>query len=63
MLMCSATDVAIAVAMKAGTLTVKECDGRFGAYLAIEDDRGVIEVHLTEDDAEARLAAIGKAVS
>lgn len=57
MLTLSATDLAIAIAAKAGTLTVTECEGRFGAYWAIEDDHGVIEVALSAEEAAERVKA------
>lgn len=56
----SATDLAIAIAAKAGTLEVTEREGRFGAFWAISDDRGLIEVHLSADEAERRVADIAK---
>lgn len=55
----SATDLAIAVAIKADTLVVQRCQGRFGEYLAICDDTGVIEVALTDAEAWGRIDAIG----
>lgn len=56
----SATDVAIAAAAKAGTLTVTEHASRFvgETYIAICDDRGIIEVQPTKADAAARIASI-----
>lgn len=59
----SATDLAIAVAIKAGMLTLTERPSRFGdTYIAIADDHGLIEVQLTAGEAEARVAAIREAV-
>lgn len=53
----SATDLAISLAVKAGTLKVEECKSRFGdTFIAISDDRGLIEVHGTRAEAEARIA-------
>ena len=54
----SATDVAIARAIKAGTLTIAEHEGRFGPYWAISDDRGIIEVANTQQEADERIGAI-----
>lgn len=62
MKLLSSTDVAIAVAIKSGDLRVIECQGRFGAYWAIEDAFGVIEVALSADEAEARVASIRAAL-
>ena len=58
MRLVSATDVAIALALRCDTLRIVERDGRFGAYWSIEDDRGVIEVHLSSEDASTRIATI-----
>jgi len=62
--MISATDVAIAMAMKEGTLvTVERPDHRFGGtYWTIEDQYGLIEVALTADELEKRLSAIREAI-
>ena len=54
----SATDVAIAVAYKAGTLRLTAETGRFGEYVAISDEHGLIEIALTACAAHDRLAAI-----
>lgn len=52
----SSTDLAIAVAAKAGTLTLTERPSRFGdTYVAIGDDVGLIEVQLTMAEAQARV--------
>ena len=63
MRLISATDVAIAQAIKAGTLTVVERPSRFGdTYFAIADEHGLIEVRLTRADVDARLAQIKAAI-
>lgn len=55
----SATDVAIAVALEFGTLTLVTRPSRFGGeFIAIEDDKGVIEVALSQAEADARIADI-----
>lgn len=54
MLLASATDLAISLAIKAGTLRITEHTGRFGQYWAISDNHGVIEVHNSKAEAEAR---------
>lgn len=55
----SATDLAIAVALTAGTLTLTERPSRFGdTFIAISDDVGLIEVQLTMAEAQARVASI-----
>lgn len=58
MKLLSATDVAIAVAIKANALRVIEREGRFGPFWSIEDAKGVIEVALSADEADQRVAAI-----
>lgn len=58
MKLLSATDVAIAMALKSGDLKVVECEGRFGPYWAIEDGFGLIEVALSADEADSRVSAI-----
>lgn len=53
----SATDLAIRIAAKAGTLRFVERPSRFGdTFVSIEDERGVIEVQDTMADAQARVA-------
>ena len=57
------TDVAIAVAIRANTLRVVTRTSRFGGeFIALEDDVGLIEVHLTQAEADARLAKIRAAL-
>ena len=60
MKLLSATDVALAQAIKAGTLTVVERPSRFAGetYIALSDDVGLIEVHLSREAADARLSAL-----
>lgn len=60
MLTLSATCLAIACAARDGHLRIVEREGRFGAFWAIEDARGVIEVALSAEEAEARVASIAK---
>jgi hypothetical protein len=63
MRLLSATDVAIALAIKANTLIVKEPPTRFGdTCICFEDNVGLIEVHLTQEAANARLAQIKAAL-
>lgn len=56
----SATDFAIAAAAKAGTLRLIDRIGRLGPYTAIEDSHGVIEVALSRDEANRRVASVCK---
>ena len=58
MLYLSATDVAIAIAAKRGTLSLTEREGRFGPYVAICDDHGLIEVADDMAAAQARVAQV-----
>jgi hypothetical protein len=58
----SATDLAIAVAAKAGSLRIVERVSRLGGvFAAIEDARGVIEVHNSTADAHLRIASVTEA--
>jgi hypothetical protein len=57
----SSTDLALALALKGGTLRAEARFGRFGSYVALSDNAGLIEVHNTQAEADARLAAIKKA--
>jgi len=60
----SSTDLAIAVASKAGTLTLTERPSRFGdTFIAIADDFGIIEVQLTMTEAQARVISITQRVA
>jgi len=55
----SSTDLAIALAVKGGTLRTVESASRLGGtFIALEDDHGVIEVHVDRAHADARVAAI-----
>ena len=58
MLTLSATCVAIALADERGTLRLEERSGRFGAYVAISDETGLIEVTDNMDEATARVQAL-----
>lgn len=64
MLSISSTDLAIALADKAGTLQLVERVSRFGLgdYVSLEDACGVIEVQLSMAEAQARLAQVREAV-
>lgn len=56
MCLASSTDLAIAIAAKAGTIRLVERASRFGdTFIAIEDARGIIEV---ADDMPAALARV-----
>ena len=62
-LLISSTDLAIAVAIKAGTLRTEVRPSRFGdTFVAISDEVGLIEVHLTQVEADARLDQIRAAI-
>ena len=58
----SATDLAIAFAIRSNTLRVETRSGRFGDYVAVSDDTGLIEVHNSQAEADDRLAAIREAL-
>jgi hypothetical protein len=64
MLSISSTDLAIALADKAGTLQLVERESRFGlgTYVSLEDTHGVIEVQLSWAEAQARVAQVRGAV-
>ena len=53
-------DLSIANAIRADTLRITEQVGRAGAFWAVEDADGVIEVHLTPEAAAARVAEIAQ---
>jgi hypothetical protein len=57
MLLASATDLAISLAVKRGTVRITEHQSRhgLGPYFTIEDERGMIEVHASRAEAEARV--------
>jgi len=60
----SSTDFAIASAHKAGTLRFVERASRLGgAFVSVEDAVGVIEVHNTRAEADARVSGIVAALS
>jgi hypothetical protein len=54
----SATDLAIRKAYILGTLRVERKTGRVGEYFAICDESGLIEIALTESEAQSRIRAI-----
>ena len=56
--MASSQNIAIAYAFKAGTLRLAQREGRFGAFVAICDDFGTIEVVDTLAEATARIADV-----
>ena len=58
----SAPDVAIAIAIRSNTLRVETRAGRFGDYVALSDEARLIEVHLPQAEADARLAKIRAAL-
>lgn len=58
MKLLSATDLAIATAIRAGTLRTVEREGRFGPYVSIEDERGIIEASNDAAEATSRINAI-----
>lgn len=59
----SATCVAIAMALKAGDLRIVEREGRFGPFIAIEDEFGLIEIAADMAEANARIAAIRERIA
>lgn len=63
MLTLSATCLAIALADQAGSLRLVEREGRFGSFIAIEDGVGLIEVALSWEEANVRLAQLRERVA
>jgi hypothetical protein len=59
----SSTCLSIALAHKAGELRLVTREGRFGAFVSIEDAFGVIEVAADMAEAEARVAAVTERVA
>jgi hypothetical protein len=63
MRLLSSTDLAIAMAIRSNTLRVETKVSRFGEdFFAFSDEDGLIEVHLTQAEADARLASIKAAL-
>lgn len=58
MKLLSATDLAIATALRGGTLRTVEREGRFGPFVSIEDERGIIEAADDVSEATSRINAI-----
>ncbi len=58
MLTLSATDLAIAMAHKTGTLSVSDETGRFGPYVCIRDEHGTIEVAWSRQEANERINSV-----
>jgi predicted nuclease with RNAse H fold len=56
----SATDLAIGLAIKAGSLrkVVRQSRYGLGEFYSLEDDVGVIEVHPSSAEADERIKAI-----
>lgn len=52
----NATTIAIREAAKSGSIRVVEREGRFGAFFAICDERGTIEVCDTAAEAAERIS-------
>jgi len=48
----------IAEAILNGTLTLEVCEGRFGKYWSINDERGMISIELTIGEAHRRIADV-----
>lgn len=59
----SATCLAIALADKRGELRLVEREGRFGAFVSIEDATGIIEAANDMADANQRISAIRERVA
>ena len=59
-MMVASADLAIAIADKAGTLSLIKREGRFGSFIAICDEAGTIEVADTMGEAETRVASVAK---
>jgi hypothetical protein len=57
-----APDVAIAIAIRSNTLLVETRAGRFGDYVVLSDEARLIEVDLSQAEADARLAKIRAAL-
>ena len=64
MLTLSATDLAIATAIRAKTLNIVECfsERLNEPYFAIEDNFGLIETHLTLEAVNSRIESIEEAI-
>jgi hypothetical protein len=54
----SATDVSILAAHRRGSLEVERSEGRYGAYWTICDEFGVLEVALTQEQADRRIEQV-----
>lgn len=63
MMTLSATDLAIATAIKSATLETTRETGRYGEYIAINDEVGIIEVALDMQEARERIADIMRRIA
>jgi hypothetical protein len=64
-LLLSSTDLAIGLALQADDLRIVERSSRYGLgqYWSLEDAAGVIEVHLSAEEADQRIASIRAALA
>ncbi len=60
MICASATDLAIRIAIRKGTMSIVPCVSNYGlgTYYAICDEGGMIECHNTADEANARVESL-----
>ncbi len=63
MTLLSASCLSIAIAVKADEISIEKSEGRFGPFWSICDSAGMIEVAMTEAEAEERIEGIRRAIA